>query len=465
MFSSKKKKARKAFALIAPAIESIAIASGINQNGIYHLDNFIRGYLKYAKESVFGMFEIKQMIDRVMNEDIPVVDFIKNGFPQVRGWVNNIRGQLNNAIQTNPTALAQYMPLANATAVFDALIRANAVFCSMDSNYEICRQEKHIAAPIIPRRRKEIDLNKLWAEKCSSNADDPEWVDSLFCALGKGNALASFIMRMRFGVPDDPNQNIFKILYNIANNNNVILDGVSRGILDAFLAKIDRRERFKWGDLAAIVKIMKLPGVKNYIAKQLAYYGISTGVDGTTPDMRRERAKNDLYPRVDLQYLWNSLCSHPEGSAPSAWTNTLFCEMGYDEPAAMMLAAMKFTIPTSDPQNHIVIKLLNLMAQAFQAPDPQSGRQTWTNWAIEKALAWVTSDLRSKIMRNEKITWDDLNMLYNITQIPLDRIPLIGSKITQYIGSPNVSQIIEAGANNSLNPRGIEFVPPYVKDI
>jgi len=61
-------------------------------------------------------------------------------------------------------------------------------------------------------------------------------------------------------------------------------------------------------------------------------------------------------------------------------------------------------------------------------------------------------------MDGQPISWVDLNSLYEMTQIPFDSIPLIGSRIAGYLGEKDLSQIIEDGANSALNPRGIDFV-------
>ena len=72
-------------------------------------------------------------------------------------------------------------------------------------------------APLCNIKTRSCDLNKLWQDKCVTGSP-PDWADSLFCALGEGNPVASMIFRMRFVAPSDPNKHLLKTLFPIMKN-------------------------------------------------------------------------------------------------------------------------------------------------------------------------------------------------------------------------------------------------------
>jgi len=101
---------------------------------------------------------------------------------------------------------------------------------------------------------------------------------------------------------------------------------------------------------------------------QLNFYGVSTEPAPDRKDHLREEEQT-----VDLQGLWEDMCRKHPDKPPGKWDNTLFCDIGYNEPAAKMVGKMRFVVPNDAPTNHMVIKLLDLMSQGFQAPDPIFG--------------------------------------------------------------------------------------------
>lgn len=452
-----KQEAEKAVAVMYAAVENLRSKTG------FSLDSFIKGYLKRGDQDMPTFSDIYNAIHKAAQGRIEPVKFMKTYFPQIRGWVNVMRLELSKALKGDSIYFSSYLSPAQAQAALEALIIATAQVCALEPTYEICRQEMITKTGMkkqIRREQRTINLDALWAEKCGTNSFDPEWVDSMFCAMGKGNALANFVMRMQFVVPGDPNRNILQLIYRAAQGYGA-LDGVTKAILNSFLGKINLRERFRWSDLATVVNIInKTPGLKKYVDRKLQYYGISTqsSIDEEdTAEMRRARAS--MGRSVSLQQIWDRNCRRSETTGKAGeWSETLFCALGYNEPAAKVISAMRFEVPTDGPMNHMVIKLLDMISQGLQAPDPSSGTQSWKNWAIDKVLAYAASGLRGKIMQGQKLTWQDLNNLYGLTQVSLKNIPLIGNRIVSYLGTEDLSSLIEQSANDSLNSKGLNFV-------
>lgn len=489
MFGQQAAAARKIVLLIAASVRQLVDVSGtvevqtgnkstVAMNGI---DYFIASVLKQPRGgSVMYLDDWIRLIQTTKNMK-DVAAFVRANFPLYRGWVHEMRNYIAQARKTTPAEIAKVFgdpPGCKGCAdvcptcgdctecrsanVLNALIGAEIQICTMDNNYEICRMEKFAAPPLVLQpKQHNISLDALWQEKCGVESADPEWLDSLFCALGEGNTLANFVMRMRFRVPENMNRNVLMSLYGLLSGIPKPIDKTMEGVLNAFIGKIKERSLFSWSDLATIIKVINtIKPINDYVDRQLSNYGVTTQPVQPTNVTRSEYAReNDKkgQPTVALDKMWQAYCVSGPNEPPAKWAGTLFCELGLDNPAARFVAKMRFVVPPGDANNHAVMIILKIIEDGLKTPDPITREQTWTKWGIEKGLNWAVSGIREKILNGERLSWNDLDAIYNLTTSNFTSIPIIGNKIAQAFGSNTISDRIEMAANEALNPKGIDF--------
>jgi hypothetical protein len=250
MFNRKKKEAAQKIILwMNASISQLAQTVGTTRVQIQNsfvqmnrLDYFLMAYLKYNKgQGVMFLDDWIALMSTAGKSSDPI-KFVTEYFKNYRGWLHDMRNAIAKARKEAPADVAMiFGDQSNCKAcsvpemdckdcvcrtclsanLLNALIGAEIQVCQMDQNYEICRMEKYSEPKTSilnsePQQRKKIEggLNNLWQQKCSIQGD-AEWVDSMFCALGKGNLLANFVMRMRFRVPEDANRNVLMSIYKI----------------------------------------------------------------------------------------------------------------------------------------------------------------------------------------------------------------------------------------------------------
>lgn len=290
------------------------------------------------------------------------------------------------------------------------------------------------------RRREEME--QVWFESCKKDEN------TLLCQAGKGNQLANFILRMKFVVPKNHNLHTLRGLYDLINKVPLLGKAITNIPL---LKKIEKNEEISWADLNFLVNaIQAIPGASKGVSSVSSRYGVSLD------DSDDNYSTGSSQSSVDLEYLWKKNCEVQDG----IWKGTLFCELPYDDASvARWIGNLKFVAPLNDPNNHVVLKLLNIIITALKKPDPKTDKQSWTNWGIQKALEYSFSDLKNKIENNEPITWEDLDKLYSMSNFSFSKIPILGSKIESALEGKDLHQIIENTTNDALNKRGIGFAP------
>ena len=268
-------------------------------------------------------------------------------------------------------------------------------------------------APLCDIRTRSCDLNKLWEEKCIKGSP-PEWADSLFCALGEGNQVASMIFRMRFVAPSDSNKHLLKTLLPIVektlDENKTLDDSIKKAIknyLKTWNDKIDRGEAFSWSDLPALAMFgLHFESVENMIESSVNPMGMSFSDKQFSTD-------NSLPTRtVDLNAL-KSKCQQE-------WKGTLFCALAESRDShliARLISKMQFApaeLYGNNPNNHFIKKGIDAVLEKVKKPDPKTGKQSWTMWAAEKGINRQLSTILNKLQNNQLLSWEDMASIFQV---------------------------------------------------
>lgn len=496
MFNTKKKEAAKKIILwmnasISQLVQTVGTTRVQVQDSFVQmnrLDYFLMAYMKYNKgQGVIFLADWVALMSSPAAKSSDPIKFVTEYFKNYRGWLHDMRNAVAKGRKEAPAAVAAIFGdqsnckacsapemdcadcacrMCRSANLLNALIGAEIQVCQMDQNYEICRMEKYSEPKTSilnsePHQRKKIEggLNNLWQQKCSIQGD-AEWVDSMFCALGKGNLLANFVMRMRFRVPENANQNILMSIHKIINQVPKPLDAVVEGVFNNILKKIKNRELLSWADLSTLVRgIIAMKTTRNLIESYSQPYGLSTLPVAAEQETRQTIASSSVRV-IDLDRMWDAYCKSDPNQAPGEWIGSLFCELGFDNAAAKLIGKIRFVIPPNDPNNHAVLVLLKIIENGLKAPDPLTGEQTWTKWGIEKGLMWAVSGIITKIQNRQQLHWEDLDAVFQLTTTNFTHIPLIGSKIANLLGGETLGPAVENATNDALNPIGIGFAPP-----
>lgn len=360
-------------------------------------------------------------------------DIVKRYWKDVSKWVRTFTEQMQSFSDTREALIIKHK-----TTIVDDLQYAVDKLCSVDTSQSYCdisdqnKSETTQIEETAPEKgpdgpkniivadkgqitkRERISLNELWESWC--NSENPKHADSLFCAAGWGNPLALFVLRMRFTLPPNPDTHVLNML-------KPMVKGIpaAESLVNSFLAKIDKRELFKWSDFSAFIQLIKkLPVLKN---KTYDYISTNYGVSvkgGVTPwDAKKHRMDaekalpNVQFPvtseaGLDLDALYDQKCV----SGPGSWNESLFCEVGMDDVAANYISRMKFTLP-ENRDNSIVRTLLESIKDSMRGtPDIP---QTYTDVAVIGGINYQTRDIVRKMALGQLLSWDDLRSIFVVS--------------------------------------------------
>lgn len=349
------------------------------------------------------------------------------------------------------------------------LKKAEDGFCSRDPNQAFCSMKRvketkpkgivGVLNKVVENKRQHISLDALWNTWCMSK--NPEFSDSLFCAVGWGNPVALLIMRMRFVLPVNPSKHILNSIKASAKGT------LAESTVDKFFAKINNREVFKWSDFSPLVQLLDVSGPgKAAVEKLMKNYGVTTaplkdGEATSAASRNNTKAKAAVgektvfpktsYKELSLDTLYSEKClPRPNGQA-GPWNESLFCEIGNNDVSANYLGRFRFVIP-DDPNNHAILQLLQIIKNALQGD--KENQQTWTQYGILAAIERQTDDIIYKIKNNQLITWEDLRRIFIFsTGFGLG---LIGINLVEADLSSLMETVVQ-GANGAIKSMGLQF--------
>jgi hypothetical protein len=287
------------------------------------------------------------------------------------------------------------------------------------------------------------DLNALWEEKCPLTATNAEWKGSLFCAFGAGDRLASLIFRLRFTVPMDrktqksaPAKHVINmVLTEDVKASMKATDPALPKIVDGWFSKINDTPPgvLEWEDFPAFSFLMaENKTVSAKIESLINEYGLSFA----------PHANHSLYAsrKVDMNGLRDTKCL-----ASGAWqtnkdemvSKTLFCALAQSNPdhlMARLLGKWKFTAP-KDYHNHFIQQALDKgVYPGLRAPDPRTGKQSWTMWGAEKTVNYKLGTVMKKLANNQQLEWNDISLAFVVAGFDLEWLiePYIVPYLNEY---------------------------------
>lgn len=356
--------------------------------------------------------------------------------PDFIGWLSEMKRNILTFQKNGHTKMGWiYNPRftdQNVTEFVTAIDQGLQAMIPKSADYHVCEQivrdDIEVESQQVSKKKTPKSLNNFWDTHCSPSSPDPEWIDSLFCKMGYGNSIATLVMKMRFTVPTNPNKHLLKNLYNV---------GLPKNVLDKYIKKIDCGRPFRWADIANLVHL-----VKNFAGLADGYLRDIGFTLKPVPSVERTITNRTK----DLDALHKSKCT-------GDWKNTLFCEMGYDDPSALLIGKLKFAVPCvgegqkrecTNPQNNAVLQIINLII------DAASGKGTTSSF-IEKgvgsALSVALVGIKDKILTNRLLTWEDLSTLYDLTQV----------KGIQQILNMALASTVPDFINTQVNQMGLDF--------
>lgn len=317
-------------------------------------------------------------------------------------------------------------------------------------------------------REEAKDMNQLWKKWCDPSGE-PEHPDSLFCAAGWGNDFALLMLRIRFIVPRDadndfdPSQHVFKMiarnLPQKAGSDSMQLN--PQALFLGFFPKIDEGEAINWKEFNAFVKPVKRnPALGDFLHDVMSDYGLSTQ-EQNSAGVRKQRAiTNDSsarralgeelsFPtssiiadgeRRDLNEVRNALCG-----GRGKWQGTLYCAIAEGNTSALYFAAASF-VPPRVKERHAVKMILTAIS------DYATGQGEKTSWwdSVKKkltgnvALPLIRRQLSEAISEVEKggsqLTWEKLRNVFKVANM-------------------TVTEWVPSFANGSLKGYGLEIAP------
>ena len=324
-----------------------------------------------------------------------------------------------------------------------------------------------------------LDLNKFWAKTCNSN---PEWWNTLFCAFANNNPLAKLIMGMRFTIPPNRNEHVLKYLYAHA----------PEEILDAWFSKIKRGDLVTWADFpqyqgkiktAIYNKLINIPekflndnglSIEPKFSKKILreLSEIDRNIAESAEQCENEEDEytcllNKLPPQTKLNEYYENQRKRQDIETPelkidlnkfyvekctlsTEWKDSLFCYLGKDESGqqiAQILGKLQFVVPDVK-ENHVIIKILNIMNDYFTEPESDKSWgdwfsvAQWKKWGLNEFIKAVIrrqfSSVVYKINNREPVRWEDL---FNV-------LTFAGMNFLPFVYGP---------INNAIDELGLEF--------
>jgi hypothetical protein len=62
---------------------------------------------------------------------------------------------------------------------------------------------------------------------------------------------------------------------------------------------------------------------------------------------------------------------------------------------------------------HFIKKGIDTVLEKIKAPDPITGKQSWTMWAAQKGITRQLSTIIYKLENNQLLSWDDISSVYS----------------------------------------------------
>jgi hypothetical protein len=260
-------------------------------------------------------------------------------------------------------------------------------------------------------------LDDLWSSWCAP--PEPQYPDSVFCAAGWGNPIAMLVLRMRFIVPDHPDQHILKTL----SLHPAVQASLLKTLLEDFTRSIETKA-FKWNELVDVINLLdKNPTfnaeLNEKFFKDYGLYSAKIPHAGSNRDIARANADKAIkaignihFPQtsvylMSLDTLFSAKCQGAPGH-PAPWDGTLLCELGSGNSVANYLSRISFEVP-QDPKAHAITQLFNIVLAGVA---PAQSDKSWASWmkfsAVKVALQRQFAIVNAIIASGRRLTWEDL---------------------------------------------------------